>query len=92
MDTDELTGEKYLDHGDVVIINDKKYLCEEQNPDYSHCRHCAFAGYNGCRLPKELHYECAANNVALIPIEKVIEREENVLDEQQRYVNYLKEL
>ena len=92
MNTDEITGTKYLDHGDVVTINGKKYLCEEQSPDYSHCWECAFSTYGGCQLPKELKYECSANWVALIPVEKVIEREQEEIEEHQRYIKYLQEL
>lgn len=31
MNTDELTNTRYLVHGDVVTIDDKKYLCEQHH-------------------------------------------------------------
>ena len=92
METDELTKTKttYLDHGDVVEVNGKKYLCEEQSPDVNHCRYCAFDWYK-CLLPKELNYECSSNWVALIKIEDVIKREQEEIDAHQRYIKYLEE-
>jgi len=91
MNADELTKTKYLDHGDVVTVNGKKYLCEQQSPDVNHCRYCAFDCYR-CLLPKELNYECSSNWVALTKIEDVIQREQEEIDEHQRYIKYLEEL
>ena len=91
MEKDELTKTTYLEHGDVVEINGKKYLCEEQSPDENRCWYCAFGGYK-CLLPNELNYECSSNCVSLIKIEDVIKREQKEIDEHQRYINYLEEL
>lgn len=91
MNTDELTKTRYLEHGDVVTINGKKYLCEAQSPDQSNCWNCAFDYYR-CLLPKELNYNCSSNWVAMIKIEDVINRELKEIDEHQRYIKYLKEL
>lgn len=88
---DKPTNKKYLWNGDVVTINGKKYLCEQQSPDVNHCRYCAFDGYR-CLLPKELNYECASDWVALTKIEDVIKREQEEIDEHQRYIKYLEEL
>ena len=92
MNTDEITGTKYLEHGDVVTINNKKYLCEAQSPDHSNCCNCAFSSYGGCQLPEELKYECTNDWVALITIEKVIEREQEEIEEHKRFIKYLEEL
>lgn len=92
MNIDEITGTKYLEHGDVVTINNKKYLCETQSPDHSNCLNCAFSSCGGCRLPEEAKYECANDWVAMIKIEDVIKREQEEIDKHQRYIKYLKEL
>ena len=51
MNTDKLTNTRYLAHGNVVTIDGKKYLFEQQSPDENHCRYCAFNGYR-CLLQK----------------------------------------
>lgn len=91
MNTDKPTNTKYLGHGDIVTVNGKKYLCEQQSPDENHCRYCAFNGYR-CLLPKELNYECSSGWVALIPVEKVIEREQEEIEQHKRFIKYLEEL
>jgi len=91
MNTDELTNTRYLGHGDFVTINGEKYLCEQQSPDYSNCRYCAFNDYR-CSLPKELNYNCSSAWVAMIKIKDLIKREQKEVNEHQRYIKYLKEL
>ena len=93
MNTNKATNTRYLDHRDIVTINDEKYLCEQQSPDENHCRYCAFA-FNGykCLLPKNLNYNCSSNWVAMIKIEDVIKREQEEIDEHQKYIKYLEEL
>lgn len=82
---------KYLRHGDVVTIDGKKYLCEQQSQDGNHCRYCTFSGYR-CLLPKKLNYNCSSDWVAIIKIEDVIKREQEEINEHQRYIKYLEEL
>ena len=89
MNTDKT---KYLDHGDVVTINGEKYLCEQQSPDENHCRYCAFNGRHRCFLPKELNYNCSSGWVAMINIGDVIKREQEEINEHQKYIKYLEEL
>ena len=91
MNTDKLTNTRYLAHGNVVTIDGKKYLCEQQSPDENHCRYCAFNGYR-CLLPKELNYNCSNDWVSMIKIEDVIKREQEEINEHQKYIKYLEEL
>jgi len=91
MNTYDLTNTRYLGHCDVVTINCKKYFCEQQSPDENNCKHCAFNGYK-CLLPKELNYNYFSDWVALINIGDVIKREQEEIDEHQKYIKYLEEL